>query len=116
MRQSWLPPPDVGHDSETGKRRQIRRRFTTQAAARSELAKVQGGVTAGTYVHSNKLTVDQVCEAWLASKHSLKDSTLAGHRSKLAALRDELGHLEVVHRPPVTRPTARRPDRSRCES
>ena len=41
------------------------------------------------------LTVDQVCEAWLASKHSLKTSTLLGHRSKLAALRDELGHLEV---------------------
>jgi hypothetical protein len=41
------------------------------------------------------LTVEQVCEAWLASKHSLNDSTLAGHRSKRAALRDELGHVEV---------------------
>jgi len=52
-------------------------------------------VTAGTYVHASKLTVDQACEAWLASKHSLKASTLLGHRSKLAALRDELGHVEV---------------------
>ncbi|MGO9157639.1 tyrosine-type recombinase/integrase [Mycobacterium sp.] len=86
---------DTGNDPETGRRRQIRRRLLTEAAARDELAKVQGGVTAGTYVHASKLTVDQVCEAWLASKHSLKESTLAGHRSKLAALRDELGHLEV---------------------
>jgi len=86
---------DVGYDPESGKRRQIRRRLATEAAARDELAKVQGGVTAGTYVHASKLTVDQVCEAWLASKHSLKESTLAGHRSKLAALRDELGHVEV---------------------
>jgi integrase len=36
-----------------------------------------------------------VCEAWLASKHSLKESTLAGHRSNLEALRAELGHVEV---------------------
>lgn len=86
---------DVGCDPQTGKRRQIRRRFATEAAARAELAKVAGGVSAGTYVHSSKLTVDQACEAWLASKHSLKPSTLAGHRSKLAALRDELGHIEV---------------------
>ena len=86
---------DAGRDPKSGRRSQIRRRLATEAAARAELAKVQGGVEAGTYVHSSKLTVDQVCEAWLASKHSLKESTLAGHRSKLAALRDELGHLEV---------------------
>ena len=86
---------DAGHDPETGRRHQIRRRFATEAAARAELATVQGGVKAGTYVHSSKLTVDQACEAWLASKHALKDSTLAGHRSKLAALRDELGHIEI---------------------
>jgi integrase len=86
---------DTGVNPETGRRRQIRRRFATEAAARAELASVQAGVLAGTHVHSNKLTVDQVCEDWLASKHSLKESTLAGHRSKLAALRDELGHVEI---------------------
>lgn len=86
---------DAGHDQNTGRRRQIRRRLATEAAARAELSAVQGGVRAGTYVHTSALTVDQVCEAWLASKHSLKESTLAGHRSKLAALRQELGHVEV---------------------
>ena len=86
---------DVGPDPESGKRRQIRRRFATEAAARAELASVQGGVTAGTYVHSSKMTVDQACEAWLASKHSLKPSTLAGHRVSLGPLRDELGHIEI---------------------
>jgi integrase len=39
--------------------------------------------------------VDQACETWLASEHALKESTLNGHRSKLAALRDELGHIEI---------------------
>jgi integrase len=86
---------DAGRDPASGKRRQIRRRFATESAARAQLASVQGGVKAGTYVHSSKLTVEQVCQAWLASKHSLKQSTLAGHESKLAALRDELGHIEV---------------------
>jgi len=86
---------DTGRDLQTGRRRQIRRRFATEAAARAELAKIQGCVSTGTYVHSSKLTVDQACEAWLASKHALKESTLNGHRSKLAALRDELGHIEI---------------------
>lgn len=62
---------------------------------RAELAAMQAGVTAGTYVHANKLSVDQACEAWLLSKYSLKPSTLTGHRVSLCALRDELGHIEV---------------------
>jgi integrase len=86
---------DVSPDPEMGKRRQIRRRLATEKAARDELAKVQGGVAAGTYIHASKMTVDQAAEAWLASKHSLKPSTLRGHRAKLAALRAELGHVEV---------------------
>ncbi|HKI39616.1 site-specific integrase [Mycobacterium sp.] len=86
---------DAGRDPESGRRRQIRRRLATEAAARAELASIQGGVNAGTYVHASKLTVDQACEAWLASKHALKESTLTGHRSKLEALRDELGHIEI---------------------
>ncbi|MGD9622527.1 MAG: tyrosine-type recombinase/integrase [Mycolicibacterium sp.] len=86
---------DTGHDPKTGRRRQIRRRFTTEQAARDELKKVQGGIPAGTYVHPSKLTIDQACEAWLASKHGLKPSTLRGHRATLKALRDEIGHVEV---------------------
>jgi integrase len=50
-------------DPQTGRRRQIRRHFSTEATARAELATVQAGVTAGTYVHANALTVDQACEA-----------------------------------------------------
>ncbi|UXA12406.1 site-specific integrase [Mycobacterium sp. SMC-8] len=86
---------DAGVDPETGKRRQIRRRFTSEKDARTELAKVQGGVTSGEYVHPSKLTVDQACEAWLLSKHALKPSTLRGHRVSLQPLRDELGTVPV---------------------
>ncbi len=86
---------DAGLNPETNKRRQIRRRFATEKAAREELSKVQGGVTAGTYVHANKMTVDEACDAWLASKHSLKPSTLRGHKVNLGPLRDELGSIPV---------------------
>lgn len=86
---------DAGLDPETGRRRQIRRRFATEQAARAELASVQGGVAAGTYVPASKLTVEQACEAWLASKHSLKPSSLRGHKVSLQPLRDELGATEV---------------------
>src|SRR6202035_5383636 len=86
---------DTGHDPETGKRRQIRRRFTTEAEARAELAKTQGAITAGTYVATSALTLDVACEEWLQSKHGLKRSTLQGHRVKLAALRDELASVEI---------------------
>jgi integrase len=86
---------DAGVNPRTGKRRQVRRRFSSEAAARDELATILGGVANGTYVHVRKTTVEDVCQAWLDSKHSLKPSTLAGHRSKLQALRDELGHIEV---------------------
>ena len=86
---------DAGIRPETGKRRQIRRRFATEKEARAELSQTQGGVSAGTYVHASKLTVEQACEAWLASKHSLKPSTLRGHRVSLQPLRDELGAIEV---------------------
>lgn len=86
---------DAGHDPETGRRRQVRRRFTTEKDARAELASIQGGVTAGTYVHASKLTVDAACEGWLASKHSLKPSTLRGHKATLQPLRDAYGDVEV---------------------
>jgi integrase len=86
---------EAGHDPESGKRRQLRRRFATEAAARAALADMQAGVRAGTYIHASRLTVQEAVEGWLASKHSLKPSTLRGHRQKLSALCDELGHLEL---------------------
>jgi integrase len=86
---------DAGRDPESGRRRQVRRRFATEKAARDELSSVQGGVRAGTYVHSSRITVDEACGAWLSSKHSLKPSTLRGHRVTLQPLRDELGAKEM---------------------
>jgi integrase len=86
---------DAGHDPESGRRRQVRRRFATEANARTELAALQAGVAAGTYVHASRLTMKEACESWLLSKHALKPSTVRGHRVSLGPIRSELGHIEI---------------------
>lgn len=84
---------DVGEVD--GQRQQFRKRYPTEAEAREALKTVQGAVAAGTYVHPSKATVAQACEDWLAAKHSLKDSTLHGHRTNLQPVIAELGDVEV---------------------
>lgn len=69
---------DIGTDPATGRRKQYRKRFDTEDEARTELSKIQGEVAKGTHVHPSKVTVAQVVNDWLASKHSLKPSTLRG--------------------------------------
>lgn len=85
----------AGLDPESGRRRQVRRRYTTEATARAELAALQAGVAAGTYVHASRLTIGQACDSWLLSKHGLKPSTVAGHRVSLGRIQSELGNMEV---------------------
>ena len=80
---------------DTGKRKQTRMRFTTEKDARDHLSATQAAVAVGTYVARTKRTVRQVVDEWLASKHNLKASTLLGHKSKLSAVTDELGEVEV---------------------
>ena len=70
-------------------------RFTTEKDARDHLSATQAAVAVGTYVARSKRTVRQVVDEWLASKHNLKPSTLLGHKSKLSAVTDELGEVEV---------------------
>ena len=84
---------DIG--TVDGKRKQLRKRYPTEAAARKALEGIRGEVATGTYVHPSKTTLRKACEDWLESKHRLKPSTLHGHREKLSPVIAELGHLEV---------------------
>lgn len=86
---------EAGRDPETGKRRQTRKRYRTEKEARDKLAEVSSAVSRGTYVARSAITVREACDDWLASKHSLKPSTLRGHRTKLGPLQDELGDVEL---------------------
>src|SRR5262245_4832344 len=78
-----------------GKRKQLRKRYATEKAARAALDALRGEVAKGTYVHPSKVTLTEACEDWLAAKHGLKPSTLHGHRVNLTAAMTELGDIEV---------------------
>lgn len=84
---------DVGSG---GKRKQSRKRFKTEAEARAHLAKVTDQRASGTYVQDERITVRQVCDDWIASKHRLKPSTLKGHKDKLRIVNMNLGDIEVL--------------------
>lgn len=86
---------DAGVDPETGKRKQIRKRFATETEARNELARIQSSVKAGTYVHNRGTTIAEVIDGYIASKHALKPSTAAGYKVSLAPIREQLGDIPV---------------------
>jgi integrase len=96
---------DAGRDPETGKRKQTRTRFTTEKDARDYLSTTQAAVAVGTYIARSNRTVRQVIDEWLASKHTSRRQRCSGtdpscqpslgHRSKLSAVTDELGEVEV---------------------
>ena len=78
-----------------GKRKQLRRRNATEKEAREALDEILGQLARGTYVRPSKLTVRQACEDWLRARHSLKPSTLHGHRTSLTPVMTELGDIPV---------------------
>jgi integrase len=78
-----------------GKRKQLRRRYETEQEARKALAEVQGKVASGTYVQPTKLTVEQACAQWLASRHKIKPTSAAGYEYVLQPIRSELGDIPV---------------------
>jgi integrase len=86
---------DTGVDPITGRRKQLRKRFTTEADARDELARIQNEVQRGTFVHSIDLTVEQACANWLLSRHGIKPTTKVGYEDVLKPVRSELGDISV---------------------
>ncbi|WEX03948.1 Arm DNA-binding domain-containing protein [Rhodococcus sp. RCBS9] len=86
---------DTGVDPITGRRKQLRKRFATEADASDELARIQNEVQRGTFVHSMDLTVEQACTNWLLSLHGIKPSTKVGYEDVLKPVRSELGDISV---------------------
>jgi integrase len=78
-----------------GRRFSVRKRCKTEQEARKFLSDTQAEIRRGTYVHKTKLTVEQACADWLASKHGIKASTKRGYEVWLAPLRQELGRVEL---------------------
>jgi hypothetical protein len=63
---------DVGADPESGKRRQVRRRFAKEEDAKSALTEISGEVARDEFVPRRAFSVEELCADWLASLHGLR--------------------------------------------
>src|ERR1700757_1289155 len=67
---------DAGQNPETGKRQQVRRRYATEKEARDALAEIAQQVSTDAFVPRKTVTVDELCDDWLASLHNVRRTTL----------------------------------------
>ena len=86
---------DAGVDPETGKRRQVRRRYARESEAREALTEIAQQARSGTFVPKKSTTVETLCADWLLSLHSASETTIAGYGYNLAPLRERHGDLLV---------------------
>ncbi|KQU28395.1 recombinase XerD [Rhodococcus sp. Leaf225] len=75
-------------------RSQSRRRFDTEKDARAYLARVTDEVNRGVHVSGSTLSVDEVCEAWLAGRR-VRPTTKNAYRHALEPLRQFHGAMPV---------------------
>lgn len=86
---------DAGTHPITGKRTQTRKRFSAEAEARQHLAKTLVAVSTGTHIHDSNLTIRQMLEDWIASKHNLKPSTRLSYETTLDPVVQVYGNKPV---------------------
>jgi integrase len=86
---------DVGQVD--GKRKQLRKRYRTEAEARDALDTIRGDVAKGTYVHPTERTVKAAIDDWLAGKRAADraESTVDGYAEKFSVVIDQLGDVQV---------------------
>jgi integrase len=92
---------DGGINPETGKRQQVRRRYATEKLARDGLSAVTSAAATGSFVPRKAVTVEELCEDWLASLHHARATTLNAYVYSIAPLRERHGDLPVQK---LTRP------------
>jgi len=84
---------DVGVNPRTGRRRQTRRRFRTADDALAAYREVSSAARADRYVVRSSATVKELCDDWIAGRHGLRATTVAGYRQVLKPVVEELGGL-----------------------
>lgn len=78
-----------------GIRKQVRKRFKTEAEARAALAKINDQRATGTYVLKSKDTVEQAVENYLRGRTGIKPSSLASLRDYLKPVVDVYGDKPI---------------------
>ena len=82
---------DSGIDPQTGKRRQVRRRYATEKQARDGLAEIAQQVSTDAFVPRKTVTVEDLCGD--ASLHNARATMVTGYAYCLAPLHEQHGHL-----------------------
>ena len=86
---------DGGVDPVTGLRRQVKRRYDTEKAARAALAEITDQATTGTFVARSVLTVDQLCTDFLAGRYNLRQTSGSKLAYDLSPLRERYGSMPM---------------------
>ena len=63
---------DVGEDPQTGRRRQVRRRYRTEKDARRALSEISDAADKKVFVPRRTLTVGEMVKNYLAGRHDLR--------------------------------------------
>ena len=92
---------DAGQNPRTGRRQQVRRRYTTEKQARDALAEITQQVSSDAFVPRKAVAVEELCNDWLAALHNARPTTINGYAYCLAPLREQHGHLAAQK---LTRP------------
>src|ERR1044072_6809640 len=82
---------DIGHDPETGKRKQQTCTFDKKKEAEREYTRIKHECDMGTYVRPSKMTVGAFLDEWLASgTRDVEKATAANYRDALLPVRERL--------------------------
>ena len=92
---------DAGVNRDTGKRQQVRRRYATEKQARDVLAEITQQASTDAFVPRKAVTVEELCDDWIASLHNARATTINAYRFSLAPLRERHGELPAQK---LTRP------------
>jgi integrase len=84
---------ETGTDPRTGRRRQTRRRFRTVKEASDAYLEIAAAARLGRYVARSSVTVKELSDDWIASRHGLRATTVAGYRQVLKPAVDAFGNL-----------------------
>lgn len=93
-KERWRVTADAGTDPATGKRRQVKRSFTSRTESEAFLRDLDSAAATGTFIARDRQTFRQVSDAWLDSKRAaVRPKTVydyeSGLKPYLAALGDE---------------------------
>ncbi|MGA7049968.1 MAG: Arm DNA-binding domain-containing protein [Mycobacterium sp.] len=96
---------DAGVNPQTGRRQQVRRRYTTEKQARDALAEITQQVATDAFIPRKAVTVGELCDDWLASLHNARATTIKAYRFSLALVRERHGDqpAQKVTRPDLDR-------------